>query len=85
MKPVVLLANFFKYSGLVLISQEEFTKPSDLIGKRVMGDRSGLSNLGFSSMFVEFDMSLDDLKIIKPTYSIENFIDKKVDSIFTIR
>lgn len=79
-KPVVMVANIFKQSALVLISQKEFSLPSDLIGKRVMGSRTELGNSGITMMFHRFDMSTDDITIVEPTHTIDDFVNKRVDA-----
>ncbi|MBU1657653.1 diguanylate cyclase [bacterium] len=79
-KPVVMLANIFKHSALVLISQKELNLPSDLVGKRVMGSKTELQNSGITLMFHKFNMSTDDIVAIEPTYAIDDFVNKKVDA-----
>ncbi len=79
-RPVVMIANIFKQSALVLISQKEFSLPSDLIGKRVMGSRTELGNSGITMMFHRFNMSVDDVNVIEPTHTIDDFVEKRVDA-----
>ena len=79
-KPVVLLANIFKHSALVLIAQQELALPSDLVGKKVMGTNVELNNSGIAMMFERFNMGIDDVTIVKPTHSLDDFINKRVDA-----
>lgn len=79
-RPVVMIANIFKQSALVLISQKEFTLPSDLAGKRIMGSRTELGNTGITMMFHRFNMGIDDVTVVEPTHTIDDFVDKRVDA-----
>ncbi|MBU1990119.1 diguanylate cyclase [bacterium] len=79
-KPVVLLANIFKHSALVLVSQKEINLPSDLAGKKVMGSPTELSNSGITMMLNKFNISINDIKMVQPTYTIDAFVEKKVDA-----
>ena len=79
-KPIVMLANIFKHSALVLISQKEIFTPSDLRGKKVMGSSVELSNTGIAMMLNNFDLGVNDFNTIKQTHSIEPFINRDVDA-----
>ena len=78
-EPVVMLANIFKHSALVLIAQENLHNISSLIGKRVMADKTSLMSSGINSMLSKFNISLEDIELVEPTYSLDDFIEKKVD------
>ena len=78
-EPVVMLANIFKHSALVLIAQEDIHDISDLVGKRIMSDKTSLMSSGINNMLTKFDVSLDEVELVKQTYSLDDFIEKKVD------
>jgi len=80
-KPVVLLANIFKHAALVLISQKELDKPSDLIGKTVIGNELSLHNSGITMMLNRFDVSLSDISIVEPVNNIDAFVNKEADAL----
>jgi polar amino acid transport system substrate-binding protein len=80
-KPLVLVANFFKQSPLVLVTQKEITSPADLKGKRVMGVSDTIDNITLLTMLNKFGISLNDIQTIPSTYSLTDFINKKVDAI----
>ncbi len=79
-KPVVMLANIFKNSALVIIAQKEFYLPSDLKGKRIMGSEVELRNSGLTMMFNRFDLVADDFAMITPEHSIDAFAEKRIDA-----
>ncbi len=76
-KPVVFMANFFKQSALVLVSQKDIELPGDLIGKTIMGvDGKHVIRL----MFKRFGLDTNQYTMVKHTFDINDFIDKKVDA-----
>lgn len=85
-RPVVLVANFFKQSPLVLVTQNDIETLSDLKGKKVMGVSDGIDNLTLLLMLDKFGINLKDIQNVRATFSIQDFVDKKVDamSVFTI-
>ena len=84
-KPLIFLANFFKYSPLVIIAQEDIKTPADLKYKKIMGISNTIDNITLISMLHKFDISLNDIKYIPTSFKIKDFIDKKIDamSVFT--
>ena len=84
-KPIVFVANFFKQSPLVLVTQKEITSLSLLKGSKVEGLANNIHNITLYTMLEKFGISSDDIETINPTFSIKNFINKDVDamSIFT--
>ncbi len=79
-KDVVFLANYFKRSPLVLITQANLRLPIDLLNKRIMISKMDLKDAGLLNMFAEFNLGLKDIKRVTPSYDINDFIDKKVDA-----
>jgi len=77
---LVFIANFLKHSPLVLVSQEGIMLPSDIRGKRFMGGSDALRNTAFHLMLKQFGISKDDFIDVPQTFSINDFIDKKVDA-----
>lgn len=84
-KPVVLVANFFKQSPLVLVAQKEIQTLNDLKGKKVMGISEGIDHSTLLAMLNKFDISTHDIINIPTNFSVDDFINKKIDavSIFT--
>ena len=84
-KPIVLVANFFKQSPLVLIAQKDIKIPSDLKGKRVMGVTDSIHNMTLLTMLSKFDVKTSDLIDVPANFKLDAFINKKVDamSVFT--
>jgi signal transduction histidine kinase/ABC-type nitrate/sulfonate/bicarbonate transport system substrate-binding protein len=81
-KPIVFIANFFKHSPLVLITQDYIRSPSQLRGTIIEGV---LNNSTLYAMLHKFDISADDIIAKKSIFSIKSFIKKDIDamSIFT--
>lgn len=84
-KPLVFLANFFKQSPLVLVAQENIKTPADLKGKKVMGLSNNIHNITLFTMLNSFNISSADIENVPASFTIDDFIAKKVDamSIFT--
>ena len=84
-KPIVFIANFFKQSPLVLITQKNIKMPYDLKGKRIMGISNNIHNLTLLNMLNKFDVKLSDVVDVPTNFKMDDFINKKVDamSVFT--
>ena len=78
--PLVLLANFFKQSPLVLVVQPEIKTPSDLKGKRVMGVSDSIDVITLLTMLDKFNIKTDDIINVPATFSIDSFVEKKIDA-----
>lgn len=78
---LVFVANFFKQSPIILITQENIKSPKDLIGKKIMG--ANHPNLGTSvihSMLKKFGIKKESYTNVTHTYNLDDFINKKVDA-----
>ena len=84
-KPVVLVANIFKQSPLVIVAQEYIRTPAQLKGKKVMGVSNSIDNIILLTMLDKFGVSYSDIQNVPSSFSIDDFINKRVDamSIFT--
>ncbi|MEA1918295.1 MAG: transporter substrate-binding domain-containing protein [Campylobacterota bacterium] len=80
-KPIMLLANFFKQSPLVLVTQENIKLPSDLKGKKIMGVSNGIDRITLRLMLNKFDLTLNDILAVPTNFKIDAFVTKKVDAI----
>ncbi|MBU0632866.1 diguanylate cyclase [bacterium] len=79
-KPIVFVANFFKHSPLVLVTQNNLKLPSDLKGKKIMGIENTVKSTAFLMMFKDFGMDLGSYISVPPTFNIDDFKNKKVDA-----
>ena len=79
-KPVIFVANFFKHSPLILVTQEDIKLPSDLKGKRIMGIENTVKSTAFLMMFKDFGMGMNSFTNVPPSFSIDDFKNKKVDA-----
>ncbi|RXJ89738.1 hypothetical protein CRV01_07655 [Arcobacter sp. CECT 8983] len=80
-KPIVLIANFFKQSPLVLVTQDDIKTLNDLKGKKVMGLLDSTHKRTITSMLDKFNIKKDDFINIQREFSLNDFINKKVDAI----
>lgn len=78
--PLVFVANFFKHSPLVLVAQKEFSLPSDLKDKKIMGVSTQLNGATLLMMFKKFDMHKGSYQNVPPSFNIGDFINKTVDA-----
>jgi len=79
-KPVVMLANIFKHPALVLVAQPDIIVPSDLKGKRVMANEQEILSSPIAGMLSEFNIHPEDLRLVKPSFNLEDFTEKRVDA-----
>ena len=81
-KPVVLLAQIFQHSPLVLITREDsgIRVAKDLVGKRITIDVVGHSDIPLLSMLLDSIGSLDTVKIQPHSFNPQNLIDGKTDA-----
>ena len=79
-KPLVLLANFFKRSPLILVTQPKIHTPDELRDRSVMGLSQSIHNIALLSMFHKFGIKTSDLLNVKTDFNINSFITKKVDA-----
>ena len=84
-KPIVFMANFFKQSPLVLVTQKEITSLSGLRGARVEGLSNNIDNITLFTMLNKFGITSLDFETVPPTFSIDAFLNKEIDamSVFT--
>ena len=84
-KPLVFVANFFKQSPLVLVTQKDINTPADLKDKKIMGLLDSSHKQTVLTMLDKFNLTEKDFQNIPRKFGIESFVDKKVDalSVFT--
>lgn len=80
-KPIILIANFFKQSPLVLIAQKDIKLPSDLKGKKIMGVTDSIHNMTLLTMLNKFNINKSDIIDVPTTFKLDDFINKRVDAI----
>ncbi len=79
-KELVLIANYFKQSPLILIAQPEIKTPKELKNKKVMGVSDNIDSITLKLMLEKFGVFQDDIINLPTTFDIKDFIDKKVDA-----
>ncbi len=79
-KPVVLLANFFKKSPLVLATKPSIRTPYDLKHKKIMANENEFKYTSIGLLLHKFHITPKDIILVKQTYSIEPFVEGKVDA-----
>mgnify|MGYP005843209839 CR=1 FL=1 len=79
-KPVKLLANYFKQSPLVLITQPHITSIQQLESKKVMGVSDDIDSITLMMMLEKFGVDSNDIINIPSDFSLNQFINKKIDA-----
>ena len=84
-KEIVLLANFFKHSPLVLVAQKSIKTPADLRGKKIMGISDGIDAITLINMLSKFGLKSSDYTSLETDFALEKFLNKDIDamSVFT--
>ncbi|QOP41096.1 ABC transporter substrate-binding protein [Sulfurimonas marina] len=78
-KPIKLVASFFKRAALVLITKPNIKSPEDLKGKTIMAAAKKDFLLNFKPFLDVYGISVDDMRLVPHTYSIDDFMSSKVD------
>jgi signal transduction histidine kinase/ABC-type nitrate/sulfonate/bicarbonate transport system substrate-binding protein len=84
-KPVVFVANYFKQSPLIFVTQENIVTPFDLKGKIVMGGSDPIDHIALEFMLKKFDLDKNDITLVEPTFNINDFTQKKVDAMLVFK
>ena len=80
-KPILLVANYFKRSPLVILTSADIRSPEELRGKTLMGTPKDLKSAGIQAMFRQFGLSNETITIVPSTFSVDDFVGGKVDAI----
>ncbi len=81
-KPLMLLANYMKKSGLVFVTKQDIITPYDFKNKIIMASKNELEKSVLSELLKKFSIKKSDFKKIEPHhFSSEDFINGKVDII----
>ncbi len=78
-EPIVFLANIFKKSGLVLISQKDIRTPKDFVNKKIMATADQFQTDGIGALIKRFGVE-KKYQQIEPTFNISDFVNNKVDA-----
>ena len=78
-QPIVLLANYFKRSALVLISNEPFLNLYDLPDRKFMVTQAQLNSGAISLLLKQLNIAPETLTIIPHSFNIDDFINGEVD------
>ena len=81
-KPIVILANIFQHSPIVLLTKKEsgLRSPQDLHGKKVMMAQ-GEKSAELQAMFLNEGVSVDNITIVKPSWNLDDLINGRVDAL----
>jgi diguanylate cyclase (GGDEF)-like protein/PAS domain S-box-containing protein len=82
---VSLLATYFQRSPLVIIAQPEINSILDLKHKTIMMSENNRYNSSISTLFDYFSLNESNTNIIKPSFDLDDFIERRVDAITAFR
>ncbi len=83
--PIKLLATYFQKSPHIIVASADIQSPNDLIGKAIMISHSDLEGGSVAALFAHFFLNKDNITIVAPSFTIEDFIEKKVDAVSAYR
>lgn len=80
--PVVLLANLFKHSPLVILARKdsEIRHPTDLIGKRLMTHQADINSAEISYMLSRAQIRPEQLSMVPHSFRIDELVSGEVDA-----
>lgn len=79
-KPIVLVANYFKKSALVFVTNQDIVVPEDLKGKKVMYLKNELRDSLLGELLKKHKIKESDLIPIDHDFTGEKFINGEVDA-----
>ena len=81
-QPVVLMANLFKHSPLVILARRDsgIRSPRDLIGKRLMTRQADLNSAEISFMLNREQIRPEQLTIVPHNFRIDSLLSNQVDA-----
>lgn len=79
-KPVILLANYFKRSALVFLTNQNIITPYDLKDKNIMASHDELKNSVLATLLEKFNIQVKDFNHYEHTFSADDFIAGKVNA-----
>jgi len=80
-----LLSSYLQRNPLVFIAQPDIKNPSDLVHKRIMGTNDNLNTSALVQMLDHFFINADNAIYTRQTFSLNEFIDKKIDAMSVFR
>ncbi|WP_035586828.1 ABC transporter substrate-binding protein [Hippea jasoniae] len=80
-KPVVMLANYFKRSPLVLATKPSIVSPVDLNNKVLLTGGSDIRLTSVGLMIKKFHIHFKKILKIKGVYTLDSFIEGKADAV----
>lgn len=80
--PIVLMANLFKHSPLVVLARQDsgIRQPRDLIGKRLMTQPMDLNSAEISYMLHQAQVRPDQMQQVAHSYRIKELVEGEVDA-----
>ncbi|MBN2706394.1 MAG: diguanylate cyclase [Deltaproteobacteria bacterium] len=78
--PTVLLATYSQRSPLVFVTSPQIHNPRELMGKTIMGTKNELKYGALALMLDHFNINAANSNIIEHSFSIDAFIEGKVDA-----
>ena len=79
-RPLVLIASYFKQNALALVVSPAIKTVADLKNKKIMATEYEINQTSLAVMLKENHLSPDKYKLIKQDFSIDKFVDGKVDA-----
>ena len=83
--PVVVLATYFQRSPLIFVTHPSIRTPGDLVGKRIMGTTDEFRYSSLALLLNHFYVNSTNSDIREHTFSIDDFIQGKVDAMSAFR
>jgi two-component system sensor histidine kinase EvgS len=84
-KPLVLLANIFKVSPHIIITQPDIQTPSQLKGARIMSVPQELESAGMLTMLRQFYVTSEDYQRVPYEDAIDKFAHGEIDAMTAYR
>ncbi len=79
-KPLVLLANYYKQSPQVIVTQQNILSPYNLEDKTIMASSSTFKKGSINAMMKKLKIDTNKIKTIPHTYKIQKFLNSEVDA-----
>lgn len=83
--PIVLLATYLHRSPLVFVTNKSISKPSEMLGKKIMGTSTELKYSSLALLLNHYLINSNNSKFIEHTFNSADFINGKIDVMTAFR
>lgn len=85
LKPIVLLGTYCQHSPLIFVARKGISKPSQMVGKTIMGTKDEFKYSTLGLMLGHFGVTEKNARFVDHTFHVDDFVNGKVDVMSVFR